>query len=348
MKALTFHGKEKIVYETVKDPELAEETDVVVKVTRTAICGSDLHIYHERETGLDIGTVMGHEFVGKIAERGRVVKNWRIGDLVFSPFTTNCGHCFFCRNKLPCRCTNGQLFGWVENGIGLPGTQAEYIRVPLADTTLMKIPEDILSEEALLLGDILSTGYFCADMANIEKEGTYVVIGCGPVGLLAILSVRELGAETIYAIESVDYRLNLAQQFGAIPVNFKLENPVELILQVTNGRGADAVLELVGSAQAGRMAFEIVRPGGTISVVGVHTEKNLPFSPVEAYNKNITYKTGRCPVRYYMEKLLPLVQSRKYDFTAVISHRINLADGVTGYEIFDQKRENCTKIVLEP
>jgi threonine dehydrogenase-like Zn-dependent dehydrogenase len=348
LKALTFHGKQNIHYENIPDPIIEHPLDAIIKVKLSAICGSDLHIYHKREMGLDVGTVMGHEFVGEIIKIGDEVKNFKIGDDVFTPFTTNCGDCFFCKKDLPCRCTKGQLFGWVQNGKGLHGGQAEYVRVPLADSTLIKYTENITPEEALLLGDILSTGYYCADMACINPKGTYVVIGCGPVGLLAIVSAKELGAKTIYAIDSVDYRLEQAKNFGAIPINFKTENSKDLIFEATEKRGADAVLEVVGSANAGRAAFDLVRPGGIISTVGVHTEKYLDFSPVEAYDKNITFKTGRCPARYYGEKLIPLVEKKKYDLSSIISHRMLLRHGVEGYRLFDQKLDNCTKVILTP
>lgn len=348
MNALTFHGKQTIKYESVPDPQIEHPKDVIVKVLLSAICGSDLHVYHERETGLDYGTVMGHEFVGEIVEIGNEVNSFHPGDVVACPFTTNCGECFYCRIGLTARCTKGQLFGWVEAGLGLHGGQAEYVLVPLADSTLLRLPKNVSLEEGLLLGDIFSTGYFCADMAEINPNGIYAIVGCGPVGLLAIFGARELGAEKIYAIDSIAERLELAEKFGAIPINYQKENSVELILEATEGRGVGAALEVVGSQSAGRLAFELVRPGGIISTVGVHTEKYVAFSPVEAYNKNITYKIGRCPARYYMEKLLPIVQSNKYDLAAIISHRMPLAQGVRGYAIFDKKLDNCIKVVLEP
>ncbi|HEX9972623.1 MAG TPA: alcohol dehydrogenase family protein [bacterium] len=348
MQALTFRGKETIKYESVPDPKIQHPKDVIIKVLLSAICGSDLHVYHERETGLDYGTVMGHELVGEIVAIGREVKSFQTGEIVSCPFTTNCGECFYCRIGLTARCTKGQLFGWVEKGNGLHGAQAGYVRVPLADATLLRLPEDVSLEAGLFLGDIFSTGYFCAEMADVHPNGTYTIVGCGPVGLMAIFGARDLGAGKIYAIDSVPERLKLAEQFGAIAVNYQKENPIEIIQEFTDGHGADAVLEVVGSQHAGRLAFELVRPGGIISTVGVHTEREMAFSPVEAYNKNITYKIGRCSARYYMEKLLPIVQSKKYDLSAIISHRLPLADGVHGYEIFDKKLENCIKVVLAP
>lgn len=346
MKAITFHGKENVRYETVADPDLESPSDVIVKVRISAICGSDLHPYHERERGLDHGTVMGHEFVGEVVETGKEVTKLKKGDLVFSPFTTNCGQCFYCRQALTCRCSGGQLFGWIENENGLQGAQAELVRVPLADSTLLLIPEGVSLEEALLLGDVFSTGYFCADMANIKPAGTYAVIGCGPVGLMAIVGAKDLGAEHLYAIDAIPERLQLAEKFGAVAIDFKKEKPISILKDATGGRGADAVLEVVGSATAGRTAVELLRPGGIISSVGVHTETEMAFSPIEAYDKNLTYKSGRCPARHYMEKLIPIVQKKKPDITTILSHRLPLSEGARGYELFDKKLDRCIKVIL--
>lgn len=348
MHALTFHGRKHIECEIISDPRVETPRDAIVEVTLTAICGSDLHIYHERETGLDTGTVMGHEFVGTIADMGRDVKNFRRGDPVMSPFTTSCGKCFYCRHGLTCRCIHGELFGWVANGAGLHGAQAAYVRVPLADSTLQAIPEGITQEEALLLGDVFPTGYFCAEMAGVEPGGVYVVIGCGPVGLMAVLGARHLGGERIYAIDSIERRLELAAKFGAIPLDYRKLDAAAAVQDETGGRGADAVLEVVGSAEAGRSAFELVRTGGTIAVVGVHTEASIPFSPAEAYDKNLTYRVGRCPARYYMDRLIPVLQEKRYDIASIISHRLPLAQGPAAYGMFDEKSDACIKVVLKP
>jgi threonine dehydrogenase-like Zn-dependent dehydrogenase len=347
MQALTFYRAEDIHYESVPDPKIQAPDDVILKVHLAGICGSDLHVYHGREKGLDAGTVMGHEFVGEIVALGENVRNFKKGDAVFSPFTTNCGACFYCRKDLTCRCISGQLFGWVQNGIGLHGAQAELVRVPLADSTLLRVPKNVLSEEALLLGDVFSTGYFCANMAEIKPEGTYVVIGCGPVGIMAIIAARELGAEKIFALEAIPERLSLANQLGAVAIDYQKEEATPMILEATGGRGADAVMEVVGNSSAAQLAIKLVRPGGIIAVVGVHNENHFAFSPAEAYDKNLTYKVGRCPARYYMQKLIPIVQKKKYDLTAIISHRLPLAEGVRGYKIFAEKLEGCTKVILK-
>jgi threonine dehydrogenase-like Zn-dependent dehydrogenase len=346
MKALTFHGKQTIKYESVPDPTIESPTDAMVNVHLAGICGSDLHVYHEREKGLDQGTVMGHEFVGEIVAVGADVAAFKPGDVVFSPFTTNCGRCFYCRRGLTARCCEGQLYGWRQQGVGLHGAQAEYVRVPLADSTLLAVPDDVLPEEALLLGDIFSTGYFCAELAEVDARGVYAVVGCGPVGLMAVIGARELGAERVYAIDSILERLASAQDLGAVSINLHEDDPTAIVREATDGRGADAVLEVVGSESAMRLAVELIRPGGIISSVGVHTEDRFAFSPVEAYNKNLTFKIGRCSARFYAERLVSVVRKKKYDLASVISHRLPLSGGVRGYEIFDKKLEGCTKVVL--
>ncbi len=348
MRALTFRGRRTVAVESVPDPSLQLPTDALVRVSLTAICGSDMHAYHERERGLDHGTVMGHEFVGEIVDCGHQVEGLRAGDQVLSPFTTSCGSCFFCRRGLTARCERGQLFGWVEDGHGLHGTQAELVRVPLATGTLVKIPEGVDREEALLLGDVASTGYYCARRADLRPEDVCVVLGCGPVGLMAVVGARHLGAETVLAVDSVAERLALAERFGARAVDLSRGDTVEQIRQASDGRGADAVLEAVGSPEATRLAVDLVRPGGTISAVGVHCEQQFSFSPVEAYDKNLTYRIGRCPARAVLPELVPLVQSKRHDLTAIISHRLPLAAAVEAYEMFDKKTDGCTKVVLSP
>lgn len=382
MKAITFAGRDTVAYETVADPRLEAPGDVLVAVRAAGICGSDLHPYHEREKGLDHGTVMGHEFVGEVIERGGEVASLRPGDVVFSPFTTSCGRCFYCRRGLTCRCTQGQLFGWVHEGVGLQGSQAEHVRVPLADSTLMKVPDGVSDAAALLLGDILSTGFFCAEQAGVgtlgaggrgagvEPEpggrpgapsappltqpdrgsggGTYVVVGCGPVGLMTILAARHLGAEELFAVDAIAERLAAAERLGAIPLDYRADPLLEIVHEATDGRGADAVMEVVGTRAATATAIALLRPGGVLSSVGVHTEDRFGFTPVDAYDKNLTYRSGRCPARAYMQRLAPLVRDGRIDAEFVFSHRLPLAEGVRGYEMFDKKLDGCTKVLLQP
>jgi len=348
MKALTFHGKVDIQFTSLEDPSIVMPGDAIVRISACAICGSDLHVYHEREKGIEHGTAMGHEFTGEIVEIGKDVRTFRPGDKVMSPFTTSCGRCFYCKLGLSCRCLNGQLFGWIEHGKGLHGGQAEYVRVPLADSTLMKVPEGVSHEEAILLGDVLSTGFFCARQAEVKPNGVYAVVGCGPVGLMAVVAAREFGAENLFAIDVVPERLAKAREFGAIPIDASKQQPAEIIHEATEGRGADGMMEAVGSHSAVRLAFEFVRPGGVVSSVGVCNDEHLAFSPVDAYNKNLTYRIGRCPARSVMEQLIPLVQRRKYNLGSIFTHRMKLEEGRQGYEIFAGKKDHCLKVLLEP
>jgi threonine dehydrogenase-like Zn-dependent dehydrogenase len=346
MHALTFAGKEIINYSTVKDPQLLQPSDAIVKITMAGICGSDLHVYHGKETGLDHGTVMGHEFTGIVEEAGNDVKKFKKGARVLSPFTTSCGQCFYCRIGLTCRCEKGNLFGWVEKGYGLHGAQAGYIRVPMADSTLLPLSNDLNEKKGLLLGDVFSTGYFCADNAGIKPGAVYAVVGCGPVGLMTIVAARHLGAETVFAIDPVPERLAIAKRFGAIPLNPSLTDIKDEILHSSNGRGADAVMEVVGGSATLKLAIDLLRPGGTISSAAVHTAKHFSFSPGEAYDKNLSYKSGRCPARYYAEKLLQEEVPQRYAIEDIITHQFSLPEGATAYEVFDKKLDGCIKAVL--
>lgn len=347
MRALTFQGVRHIRHDEVPDPRIADEGDAIVAVELAGLCGSDLHVYHGRETGLDPGTVMGHEFVGRIVSVGPGVAGLAAGDRVACPFTTCCGRCYYCGLGLSARCESGRLFGWVQEGVGLHGCQAAFVRVPMAGATLFRIPDDLAATVALLLCDVLPTGVYCARMAGVPAGGTYAVIGCGPVGLLAILAARELGAGQVLALDPVAERRAQAARWGALPVETG-DDPIETIRRATGGRGADGVLEAVGSPQAGRLAFDLVRPGGTVSTAGVHHEGRFPFSPAEAYDRNLTWRIGRCPARGLMDELLPFAQRRETDLAGLVTHRLPLAEGPAAYDLFDSKRDGCIKVAFEP
>lgn len=348
MRALTYHGIKDLRVDRVPDPSLLAPTDAIVAVRLAAICGSDLHVWHGRETGLDLGTVMGHEFLGEVVEIGAAVARFSPGDQVVSPFTTSCGACFYCTHRLPARCTQGQLFGWVERGTGLHGGQAELVRVPLADSTLLRIPNDLKAEAALLLGDVLATGYYSAVMGGVAPGSSCAVIGCGPVGLMAVVSAQELGAGRVFAVDAVPERLAFATRLGAVPIDLRDGDAVASIRTATSGRGVDAALEAVGSPEASRVAFDLVRPGGTIAAVGVHHEAAFPFSPGAAYDKNLTYRIGRCPARHYMEELLPIARKREEALVSLFTHRLPLDEATQGYRTFDAKLEGCIKVLLAP
>jgi len=347
VQALTFAGIGRVVYERVADPQLQDAGDAIVRVLRTAVCGSDLYAYHGREVGLDPGTVLGHEFLGEAVEVGESVRGLRRGDTVVSPFSTACGACPACVEGLSARCSSGQLFGWVAGGVGLQGAQAEFVRVPLAGTTLVPVPSGVSLDVALLMGDVLATGLYCALRAGIDPRGAYAVLGCGPVGLAAILGARALGAERIFALDSVPERLTLAARFGATALRVHDGVAAELRAALA-GRGVDAVLEAVGTEAASRLALDLVRPGGTISAVGVHTEASFAFTPNQAYDKNLTYRIGRCPARSLMPGLIDWVRTHQVEVEALITHRLPLSAGAEAYRTFDTKHDGCIKVVLTP
>ena len=292
MKAVAFHAPFALACEEVPEPRLEAQSDVLLRVDLAAICGSDLHVYRGVERGLERGTVMGHEFLGTVVEAGQEVQRWKRGARVVSPFSTSCGRCFFCQRGLTSRCLESQLFGWVREGRGLHGGQAEYVRVPLADSTLVALPEGVPAEQALLAGDVLSTGFHGVESGGVGPGDVVCVLGCGPVGLCAILGARELGAHRVLAVDSVPERLELAERFGAAPVRLGAEDVAQRVRAASEDRGADVVLEVVGSPEASRLAYALVRTGGTISAPGVHSEPHFAFSPGQVYDKNLTYRSG--------------------------------------------------------
>jgi len=348
MKALTFLAPRQLEYIDIPDPALEDETDVVVKVELAAICGSDLHPYRGHEVGLDQGTVMGHEFLGEVVAVGRGVESLNPGDRVVVPFTTSCGFCFFCQRGLTARCERGELFGWIQDGRGLHGGQAELVRVPLADTTALQIPAALAAApEALFAGDILATGLDTAARGEVSAATSVAVLGCGPVGLMCVVAAADAGADQVWAIDSVPERLRLAASFGARPVSLEAD-PMQSIRSLTGSRGVDVVLEAVGSPGASRLACDLVRPGGTIAAAGVHTEEDFAFSPVEAYDKNLTYRAGRASARFHTEAALALIASGRYDLGAIVTHELRLADAIDAYEMFDARRDGCVKVLLRP
>ncbi|HSG08128.1 MAG TPA: alcohol dehydrogenase catalytic domain-containing protein [Longimicrobiales bacterium] len=348
MNAITFQDIETLAFERVPDPVLQAPSDVIVRVWAAGICGSDLHPYFGRERGLDPGTVMGHEFLGEVVEVGADVGRFQVGEVVVAPFSTSCGVCFYCRVGLTARCESGQLFGWVQEGRGLHGAQAELVRVPLAEGTLVTVPDGLDPAVALLAGDVLSTAAFGADMARVGEGDLVVVVGCGPVGLLAILTARERGAREVVAVDQVPSRLAVAESFGATTADFSAGDPLAVVRERSQGRGADAAIEAVGSPAATRLAADLLRLGGRLAAVGVHTEPHLALSPGEIYDRNLHYASGRCPARHYMEASLALAARDQHRIGTLISHRLPLSEGVAAYARFAAREEGWTKVVLRP
>jgi threonine dehydrogenase-like Zn-dependent dehydrogenase len=347
MHAITFLGVETLEFGTVDDPVMIDATDVIVAVDTAGICGSDLHPYLGRERGLDRGTIMGHEFVGRVVDVGGSVRAFQRGDRVVAPFTTSCGACPACAIGLTSRCVRGQLFGWVENGRGLHGAQAELVRVPLADTTLVAVP-DALTDDALavLAGDVLSTALFAADLADVRAGDTVAIVGCGPVGLLSVRAALAREAGEVFALDTVASRLAIAERFGATPVRVDDHDAIGFVRERTAGRGVDRVIEAVGSPQATRAAAELLRPGGVLAAVGVHTEPHLALSPGELYDRDLTYAAGRCPARRILPAALELARRDAQLLADLISHRLPLAEGVGAYRRIASREEGWAKVVL--
>lgn len=345
MRAICFDRPGRVELREVDDPTIVAAHDAIVAVSSAGLCGSDLHVFHGRETGLDRGTILGHEFVGKVIATGSAVTRFRLGDRVCAPFSTNCGECFYCRNGIPSRCERGQLFGWVQGGQGLHGCQAEQVRVPWADATLLAIPDSISDADAILLGDNLSTGFFCADLAGVGTGQVCAVIGCGTVGLLAVIAALQRGAQTVVAVDQVEYRRAAASRLGAVAV--EIIQARHAIDAATDGRGADSVLEVVGLPEAQRLAYELLRPGGQMGVVGCHCTPHFAFSPVQAYDKNLAYRTGRCPARKYMDQLLPSLVSRELVLDSFLTHTFRFDQCQEAYELFAERRQNCLKILFQ-
>ncbi|HSE43387.1 MAG TPA: alcohol dehydrogenase catalytic domain-containing protein [Acidobacteriota bacterium] len=355
MKAIVLNELGSVELEDFPAPEIQDPGDVIVRVTTSGICGSDLHIIHGRDPGIRMGTIMGHEFVGVIQECGNAVTNLKSGDRVVSPFTVNCGECFYCKRDFPARCVRSIGFGFVtEEGTGLHGGQAELVRVPMASSTLMKVPDKkengdkLKDEDVLFLGDIFSTAYSTAEGAKINEGDTVVVVGCGPVGLLSILAAKLFGPSHIVAIDSVEYRLEKARSFGAITVGPDRNAVSKAISELTEGRGADAAIEAVGNPSALDVAIHAVRPGATVSIAGYHTEDVYEFPIQLAYRKNLTIRIGRCNAGKYMRQLLPLVLRNEVPITDIITHVLPLKEGLRGYDIFTNRKENAIKVLLKP
>jgi threonine dehydrogenase-like Zn-dependent dehydrogenase len=387
MKALTYQGAKNVKVESVPDPTLLASDDIVLRVTATAICGSDLHIYRGKIPGMKEGDILGHEFMGVVEEAGAGVTELRKGDRVVIPFVIACGQCFYCSKSLfaACESTNdgrgailnkkvatagAGLFGYSHLYGGYAGGQAEYVRVPKANVGPIKIPDALSDEEVLLLSDILPTGYQAALNAQLGPGSSVAIFGAGPVGLMAALSARFLGAETIFMVDHHPYRLAFAKQtYGVIPINFdKDEDPADSILKATHNHGVDACIDAVGfeakgsavettlaalklegsSGKALRQCIAATRRGGVVSVPGVYAGFIHGFLFGDAFEKGLTFKMGQTHVQRFMPELLEHIGNGKMKPDVIISHRLPLADAARGYEIFNGKEEDCRKVVLTP
>ena len=387
MKALTYHGSKDVRVETVPDPVLQHDDDILLRVTATAICGSDLHLYHGKIPETKAGDIFGHEFMGVVEDTGRGVTNVRKGDRVVIPFVIACGQCFFCEHEqfAACETTNpdegaslrkrsqmtppAALFGYSHLYGGVPGGQAEFVRVPKANVGPFVIPGSLSDERVLFLSDILPTGYQAVLNAKIGQGSTVAIFGAGPVGLMAAACARMLGAERIYMIDDQKYRLDFAvSAYDIIPVDFSSADPSEFILANTAGRGVDASIDAVGfeakgsttetvlstlkletsSGEVLRQCITATRRGGIISVPGVYAGFIHAFLIGDAFDKGLTLAMGQTHVQRYLPELLDFIEEGSLAPDIIISHRMKLADAARGYEVFDKKEEDCRKVVLTP
>lgn len=385
MRALTYHGSEDVRVDTVPDPVLSAPDDILLKVTATAICGSDLHLYRGKMPALKEGDILGHEFMGVVVDKGPEVASLAIGDRVVVPFVIACGECFFCRKQLFSACettctatpllerkglrAGAALFGYTHLYGGMPGGQAEYVRVPKANAGPLRIPEGLADEQVLFLSDILPTGYQAVVDAGVGPGSRVAIYGAGPVGLMAAACARMLGADPVFMVDHHPYRLAFAQQtYGVFPINFDLADAAETIITQTAYRGADAVIDAVGleakgsaletvmttlhleggSGHALRQCIAACRRGGTVSVPGVYAGFMHGFAFGDAFDKGLTFKMGQTHVHRHLPGLLSAIQDGRLKPEAIISHRLPLAQAADGYRIFNDRAEDCRKVVLTP
>ena len=388
MRANCWYGKHDVRIEQVPDPTILNRRDAIIKITATAICGSDLHLYNGFMPTMKQGDVLGHEFMGEVVEVGSETHNVRVGDRVVAAFPISCGQCFFCREKLFTLCENSNPNAWMAQkmlghspcGIygyshmlgGYPGGQAEYARIPFADVGTIKIPEGLPDEKVLFLSDIFPTGYMAAENCDIEPGDTIAIWGCGPVGQFAIRSAVLLGAERVIAIDRFPERLRMAADGGAETINYETTSVYDTLMDMTAGRGPDGCIDAVGMEahapglpgvydrfkqvmmletdrpHALREAILSCRNGGTVSVIGVYGGFIDKFPMGSVMNRSLTIKTGQAHVQRYMAPLLERIQNGDIDPSFVITHRMPLDDAPQGYETFLKKQEDCMKVVLTP
>jgi threonine dehydrogenase-like Zn-dependent dehydrogenase len=369
--------------ETVPEPKILNARDAIVKITLTAICGSDLHLYHGVVPGMQEGDILGHEFMGEVVEVGAGVPNLKKGDRVVAPFCIACGNCFFCQNGMTSLCDNSnpnasaaeKLYGYSGAGLfgyshlfgGYAGGQAQYARVPFADVGPLKIPDSVDDEQALFLSDTFPTGYVAAENCCIRPGDVVAVWGCGSVGQFAIRSALLLGAARVIAIDDQPARLELAQKGGAETVNDGEGDVLERLKQMTAGRGPDACIDAVGMEAHGsatdamksalrletdrphaiRQAIQACRKGGTVSIPGFYGGLVDKFPLGVAFSKGLTFRMGQTNVHKYLKPLLDRIEKREIDPSFVITHRMALDEGAAAYSSFDSG-DGCIKVVLRP
>jgi threonine dehydrogenase-like Zn-dependent dehydrogenase len=391
MKALVWHGKQDIRCDDIPDPEIEDPKDAIIKVTSCAICGSDLHLFHNFIPAMLPGDIMGHETMGEVVEVGSAAKRTlKVGDRVVIPFTIVCGECDQCRrgNFSVCQTTNRKgelsdkafghrtagLFGYTHLTGGYPGGQAEYLRVPFADTTHVKVPNGIDDEKLLFLSDILPTGWQAAVQADIQPGDTVAVWGCGPVGQMTIRSAILLGAEQVIAIDHLPERLSMAAAAGAITINFEEESVLQRLNELTDGEGPHKCIDAVGTEshvafkhpdtlldRAKQMVMaetdrphvlrEMIyacRPAGVISIIGVYLGLDDKIPMGQAMNKGLTFRMAQAHVPRWTADLLRRIEAGQIDPSFVITHKVDLSEGPEMYRTFRDKADGCIKVMLQP
>jgi threonine dehydrogenase-like Zn-dependent dehydrogenase len=390
MKALVWHGTTDIRCDSVPDPEIEHPRDAIIKVTTCAICGSDLHLYNHFMPGMKNGDIVGHEFMGEVVDVGAEAKGaLKVGDRVVVPFTIICGECDQCKrgNFSVCERTNRNghiaakafghttagLFGYTHLTGGYPGGQAEYVRVPFADKTHVKVPSTLTDEQVLFLGDIFPTGWQAAVQCDIQPTDTVAIWGAGPVGQMAIRSAILLGAKQVIVIDRVPERLDMARAGGAITINFDEESVIERLNELTSGKGPEKCIDAVGMEahaagtvdamydrvkQATMMETDrphvlremiyVCRPGGTLSIPGVYGGllDKIPFGA--SMNKGLTWRMGQTHVNRWTDDLLRRIEEGQIDPSFVITHTVPLDQGPEMYKVFRDKQDGCIKVVLKP
>ncbi len=343
MKALIYN-KNKIHLGERQMPEIKHPQDAIVKVTMSSICTSDLHIIKGFVPRANEDIVLGHEFVGEVVEVGEGVKRLHAGDRVGANCETFCGECYFCQRGFVNNCEKG---GW-ELGCRIDGCQAEYVRVPYADNGLYKLPESVSYKNALFVGDILSSGYFGAEMCEIKAGDTIAVIGAGPVGLCAMMCAKFLGAGKIIAIDIDETRLNIAKDENLADYIFNpnLTNVEAEVKLLTRNRGADGVIECAGTSETFQLAWKIARPNAVVGVVAMYEENQILPLP-EMYGKNLTFKTGGVDANK-CDKLIKLIEEQKISTDFLITHTFKLDEILEAYKLFEEKPAGCLKIAIIP
>lgn len=377
MLAMNYRGPYRVRATEKAEPEIEHPNDAIIRVTRSCICGSDLHLYHGLVPDTRVGTTFGHEFTGVVEEVGSSVTKLKKGDHVLVPFNIFCGSCFFCQKELYSNCHNtnpgataaGGIYGYSHTTGGYDGGQAEYVRVPMADVGPTVIPSNLDLDDAVLLTDAFPTGYQAAEMGGIVEGDTVVVFGAGPVGIFAAKSAWLLGAGRVIVVDHVEYRLDFVQRFAQCEViNFKDVRDMAIhIKKMTDGLGADVCIDCVGAEAQGNFLQSLtgvklkmqggaatvlhwcinsVRKGGTVSIVGVYgpTFNAVPIG--NAINKGLTLRMNQAAVKRYLPRLIEHIQEGRVKPSEVITHRFELDQISDAYHIFSSKLDNCIKPVL--